>query len=185
VVIAISDPAAINRILRTIRTFSETVYIIVRTRHLKEIETTIRNGANEVIPEEFETSIEIFARVLRHYLIPSNQIEDFVSKIRGANYEVLRSVIPDEKKMPSFSGTIPNMEIFNIPLTNCGDLFKKTIGQQDIRRRFGITVLAIKRDSEFITLIGPDTELFENDVLYLIGRHEDVSRFNRAIKCVE
>jgi monovalent cation:H+ antiporter-2, CPA2 family len=183
VVIAISDPAAINRILKAIRTFSDTTYIIVRTRHLKEIESTIRNGANEVIPEEFETSIEIFARVLRHYLIPANKIEEFISKIRDTNYEVLRSLIPAEKKMPSFSGSIPNMEIFNIPLTNCGSLISKTIGQQDLRKRYGITIIAIKRDNDFITLIGPDTELMENDVLYLIGRHEDVARFNNAIKC--
>ena len=182
VVIAVSDVASINRMLKSIRSYTQTAYIIVRTRHLKEIEDAIRSGANEVIPEEFETSIEIFTRVLRHYLIPSNQIEEFISKIRGANYESLRSVIPAEKKMPSFSGSIPNMEIFNIPLNNKSILMSSTIGQQDLRKRFGITIIAIKRHNEFITLIGPDTQLLENDVLYFIGKHEDVTKFNNAIK---
>ncbi len=39
-------------------------------------------GANEVIPEEFETSVEIFTRVLAKYLIPKAEIEGLVAEIR-------------------------------------------------------------------------------------------------------
>lgn len=66
IVIAISDPNATKKILTSIRQFTQTATVIVRTRYVSEIEEVIRLGADEVIPEEFETSIEIFTRVLKN-----------------------------------------------------------------------------------------------------------------------
>jgi CPA2 family monovalent cation:H+ antiporter-2 len=64
-------------------------------------------GADEVIPEEFETSVEIFSRVLAKYLVPSEQITEFTSKIRLDNYEMFRDLavngasLCDLKRCPS------------------------------------------------------------------------------------
>src|SRR5881296_575422 len=66
-VAAISDPAATRRMVRVARGLSPAVHIIARTRYVVEVPELIRLGANDVIPEEFETSIEIFARVLAYY----------------------------------------------------------------------------------------------------------------------
>jgi CPA2 family monovalent cation:H+ antiporter-2 len=63
-VVAISDPTATNRITQMARQLNPTIYIIVRTRFLQEIKQLYTLGADEVIPEEFETSVEIFTRVL-------------------------------------------------------------------------------------------------------------------------
>jgi voltage-gated potassium channel Kch len=37
------------------------VHIVARTRYVKDMEELYALGANEVVPEEFETSLEIFA----------------------------------------------------------------------------------------------------------------------------
>src|SRR5881397_683755 len=66
-VVAISDPAATRRMVRVARGLNPTMHIIARTRYVVEIPELVRLGANDVIPEEFETSIEIFARVLAYY----------------------------------------------------------------------------------------------------------------------
>src|SRR4026208_1026737 len=66
-VIAISDPSATRRMVRVAREMNPALHIIARTRYVVEIPELTRLGANVVIPEEFETSIEIFARVLAHY----------------------------------------------------------------------------------------------------------------------
>jgi len=65
VVIAISDAGATRRITAAVREMNPKVHIIVRTRYLKEMGPLYDMGANEVVPEEFETSLEIFARVLK------------------------------------------------------------------------------------------------------------------------
>ena len=61
-VVAISDPAATARLVSQARRLRADLYIIVRTRYVAEIDRLYRLGANQVIPEEFETSVEIFAR---------------------------------------------------------------------------------------------------------------------------
>ena len=88
VVIAISDPEATKNIVAAVRQFSELVHIIVRTRYIDEISDNINLGADEVIPEEFETSIEIFTSVLRNYLVPRSDIADFAECILSPNYEL-------------------------------------------------------------------------------------------------
>jgi CPA2 family monovalent cation:H+ antiporter-2 len=62
VVIAISDPAATRRITAISRRLNPKVHIIVRTRYLQEVKPLYELGADDVIPEEFETSVEIFTR---------------------------------------------------------------------------------------------------------------------------
>jgi CPA2 family monovalent cation:H+ antiporter-2 len=66
-VVAISDPASTRRIVQVARRGNPRLHILVRTRYAAEVEDLLKLGANEVIPEEFETSIEIFAKVLHHY----------------------------------------------------------------------------------------------------------------------
>src|SRR6059036_1353327 len=90
-VAAISDPAATRRMVRVARALNPRIHIIARTRYVVEMPELTRLGADVVIPEEFETSIEIFARVLAHYGVPRGDIERLVEEIRGSHYEVLRS----------------------------------------------------------------------------------------------
>ncbi len=51
-----------------------------------------RLGANEVIPEEYETSVEIFCRVLERYEVPRERIDSFINHIRADGYEMFRSI---------------------------------------------------------------------------------------------
>ena len=91
-VIAISDRAATRRITDLARRLNSDIYIIARTRYIQEMGILHDLGANEVIPEEHETSVEIFARVLSKYNVPRERIESFVDHIRLDGYEMFRSV---------------------------------------------------------------------------------------------
>ena len=90
VVVVISDAAASRRIVATAHGLNPTAHMIARTRYLAEVEPLYRVGANEVIPEEFETSVEIFTRVLMEYLIPDDQIKQFVSEVWANGYQMFR-----------------------------------------------------------------------------------------------
>ena len=45
-------------------------------------------GADQVIPEEFETAIEMFERILKKLLVPKSEIEGAISHIRDDNYGI-------------------------------------------------------------------------------------------------
>jgi len=182
VVIAISDPDATRLIVSKIREMSDTVYIIVRTRNLKEIDGNLRLGADEVIPEEFETSIEIFARVLHKYLVPENEIEDFIHSIRADNYEMLRGVSGLLNK-GSLNLDIPHIRIYSVQV-QCENnrIVGKSVEESGLRKEYCVTLLAIQRGQKYITHIDRDTEIHMDDILFLLGTAENISRVSKYLE---
>ena len=75
--IIISDPAAVRAITLEARRMNPDLYIVARTRFITEVAPLRRLGANVVIAEEFETSIEVFNQVLTQYLVPRQDIDAF------------------------------------------------------------------------------------------------------------
>ena len=67
VVFAISDPVATRQAVATARRLNASTYIIARTRYIAEIEQLYDVGADTVIAEEFETSLEIIRRILGRF----------------------------------------------------------------------------------------------------------------------
>lgn len=54
----------------------------------------------------------------------------------------------------------------------------KTLRQLDLRAKYGITVVAIKRDGEIVVAPGPDDLLVEGDTLVSIGKGELLDRLD-------
>lgn len=52
----------------------------------------------------------------------------------------------------------------------------KTIGQIDIRKKFGINIMAIKRDGKLCLTIHPDTVLNEGETMLVLGEYKDIQK---------
>lgn len=98
-VLAISDPIATRRAVTVARQLSPAIHIIARTRYLREIEDLRVTGADQVVPEEFETSIEIFSLVLQHYRMPARVIAEKAERIRQEGYALFRKGQPGLKEI--------------------------------------------------------------------------------------
>jgi len=182
VVLAIADLETTKNILSVIRLLSETAHVIVRTRYIKETQVILDLGADEVIPEEFETSIEIFTRVLNRYLVPLDEIQRFTNYIRAHNYEVLCAAGESQKCPPQLELHIPDMVIAALPVQqDDGRIVGKTILESRIREQFNLNVLAIRRNKKYITKIQPDTKIETDDMLYLFGSPENITKINKYI----
>lgn len=169
VVIAINDPTAIRRITEITRRLNPKVYIIVRTRYLQELKPLYELGADEVIPEEFETSVEIFARVLGKYLVPRDEIERFIAEVRSDGYEMFRSLSKESVSFSDLKLHLPDVEISMLRVDERSPLVGKLLAQIELRKRYGVTVLAIRRDSQILSNPGGDMQLCANDVLVILG----------------
>lgn len=183
VVVAISSPTATQRIVSNLRSYSESVHIIVRTRYLSEIEELTRLGADQVIPEEFETSLEIFAQVLTTYLIPNQEIERLVQQVRDANYQMLRGGVSG--KALSLDGiplSLPAVEVAALRvLSGSNKIIGKTLAESDIRKNYEVTVLAIKRKDEYLTGVGPNDCVKLDDVLVVFGKKSDILKLEQDL----
>lgn len=56
-------------------------------------------------------------------------------------------------------------------------LVGKTVIEEDIRRRFGLNIVAIERDSKTITNITPNTVFQLGDMIVVIGQVDEVAKF--------
>jgi CPA2 family monovalent cation:H+ antiporter-2 len=177
VVFAISDPATTRRGVRAAREMASGVFIIVRTRYASEIDELYALGADDVIPEEFETSVEIFTRVLERFHIPRNIIDAQVKVIRGECYGVLRGTC--EAVRPSID------RISDILAAGTAESYfvskgswpaGRTLGVLDLRNRTGATVIAVVRGEESFSSPGAEFTVEAADTLVLVASHRDMDR---------
>ena len=52
----------------------------------------------------------------------------------------------------------------------------KTVGELDIRKKYSISILAIKTDGKMNMAIGPDMELSSEDTLLVLGTYRDMQK---------
>jgi len=181
-VISVTDPDEARRIILQIRTICQTVYVIVRTRMVSQVSEFYRIGANEVIPEEFEVSIEIFTRLLNRYLVSQDEVESFAREIRAGAYDMLRP----QQREPDTQGRLLNIPDVNLTclkaLHSENEVIGKTLAESGLREKYDVNLIAIMRGDRFITGIRPATRIEQNDVLYLIGEPEAIDRFNDLLR---
>ncbi|MEJ7863011.1 MAG: cation:proton antiporter [Pyrinomonadaceae bacterium] len=181
-VLAMSDPQAARRTVQQARLLNEKIYIVVRTRYTSEITELLKYGADEVIPEEFETSIEIFSRVLLRYGVDRHIIENQIERVRRQGYEMLRSPSFQRIEMSNLNAALQAATTENIKLSPDSPVIGKTLGELDLRGKTGATLIAVVRGND--TKIGPGAnyKLQEADILILFGKPESLER---AIKLLQ
>ena len=172
VVIAISDPAATARVVSQARRLRPDVYIIVRTRYVAEIDHLYRLGANQVIPEEFETSVEIFARVLEEYHVPRNVISLQVDLIRKEHYGTLRGLRLQGKQLDELNQFLVGTTTDIFSIVGASPVVGKSLEEVDLRSRCGATVIAVVRAGKSYHNLGADFALAAGDMLVLLGDHK-------------
>lgn len=182
-VIAISDAEATKAIVGQLRLESKSIYIIVRTRYVKEMEELSKLGANEVIPEEFETSIEIFSRVLKKYLVTEHKIMAFADHIRSQNYGLLINNEESKVTPQNLFFDIPKIDIATLAVEQANNkIVGKSLFDSNLRRKFGVTILAIKRGEEYIAHPEPTDVIKQDDMLFVFGSVENIHELDEYLK---
>ena len=175
VVVTIPDPDACRRVVRLSRAQSPTVRIIVRTRYVKEVETLRGLGADEVIPEEFETSIELVARVLRLLHVPGNVVATQIRLLRDEAYRRLRdpqSKAAGGRRLAALVAAGTSELFLVLPDTAADD---RVLSDLDLAAAH-VAVPAVLRDGVPLAPPPEGLRLAAGDTLVLVGAHEDLAR---------
>lgn len=175
-IIAISDPTSTRAIVAQSKKLNHDLYLITRTRFVQEVQALYELGADEVIPEEYETSIEIFTRVLTKYMVPRDEIEKFIHEIRSDGYEMLRS-IARKPLYSDISHHIPHYDVCSIRIDIGHHFAGKTLQELQLRNKYDITVLALKRGEKYIPNPQADMYINEQNILIAWGERNTISKF--------
>jgi CPA2 family monovalent cation:H+ antiporter-2 len=175
-VVAISDPQAAKIAISKARKKNPFLQIIARTRFLSEIENFYRIGANEVIGEEFETSIEIFSRTLHHYHIPTNVLENIIKMIRNQNYAILRGRSSVDVRWEKLNALIEAGTVETFLIDERMYACNKSLQELDLRKITEATIVALVRNGMSYPSPGADFVIKANDIVVLTAAHQNLEK---------
>ncbi len=176
IVLAITDPVATRRTLKSARELNPSIRIIVRTRYVNEVEELYSLGADEVIAEEFETSVEIFARVLKEYRVPGNIIQTQIELVRERGYAMLRTPSIYAERLAQLTSILETSVMDTFLVEESSPLRGKTLGELDIRTKTGgAGIIAIIRKGKPHTNPPGSFTLKEGDLLVVVGSHAELT----------
>ncbi|QPD03037.1 MAG: Sodium:proton exchanger [Candidatus Nitrospira kreftii] len=175
-VVAISDPFMARRAVQVARSLSPKVHIVVRTRYLRELEELHQLGADDVVPEEFETSIEIFALVLRTYNMPQDFVMRKAEQVRREGYALLRRSELPELAHHLRGGTLADVEVETCRIEEHSPAAGKTLLQLALRPRTGASIIALTRGGVTESNPSEKTKLLVGDIVVLLGSRDEIQR---------
>ena len=180
VAIAISDPLATRRIVSRIRAMAPETPILARTRYVREVDRLSAAGANVIVAEEFEGSIELVARALETFEIPMGAIARFTEALREEGYDAIRApaALPiDPWVMELLDHT--DTEWIEVPFGFAGS---PTLGELDVRARTGASILVIERGANSHVNPAPGFSLQGGDRLLVLGGAENLLRLRQLLE---
>ncbi|MHC1572866.1 MAG: cation:proton antiporter regulatory subunit, partial [Candidatus Syntropharchaeales archaeon] len=107
-----------------------------------------------------------------------DEVEKYIAEVRRGNYEMLRSLHGKTLSIPDLEVHLSDFEMDAFRIEETSSVVGKTLQEVNLRRRYGITVLAIIRDSEAIPNPDGNVQLLEGDTIIALGRHDELFRLS-------
>ena len=168
-VFAISSPADERRGAAVARKLSRAVRIVVRTRYVRASDDLLELGASDVVVEEFEASIELFARALDSYEIPINRIWREVESVRREHYGLLRGKAGPDLRLDALRHLGIHEALELVEVEERSPAIGGSATSLELRRRTGAVQLAVVRDGRPIYRRAPDFDYRAGDTVVLVG----------------
>ncbi len=169
-VVAIADPSATRQIVAVARRAAPRLTIVVRTRYMSEVGALHRLGADEVVPEEFETSLELAGAAMAAYGVSGRAIERDKARIRQERYASLVAEGRATRPVAPLGALLTAADLDEVALGEGSPASGRTLREIDLRGRSGASVVAVARGGDLTGNPAPDFALRSGDVLWVWGQ---------------
>lgn len=169
IAVVIDDPPGTRRIVELARRIAPDAFIVVRSRYLREVEPLLALGADEVIADELEVSIEVFSRVLARMLVPRDEIKGLIGMVRGDWRRMARTFDRSATSVHDLQVHVPEFATYTLRIEPTSPLAGVSIADSRLRTDHDVTVLSVIRGGSAIGNPRGDTIISADDVLFVIG----------------
>lgn len=176
IVFAISSLTDERRGVVQARDINPTVRIVVRTRFIRAIDGLLALGATDVVVEEFEASLELFAKSLDSYEIPPYRIWREVESVRTEHYGLLRGTAVPDLRLDTLKHLGIHDALELIEVEDGAAAIGTNATTLGLRRRTGAVQLAVVRDGQPIYQREPDFRYRCGDTVVLVGDPDSLRR---------
>ena len=183
VTFAISDPLVIDHAVAMARNQNPQVHIIARTKYVSDIDNLYELGADTVFAEEYETSIEILAKVMMLYGLSKESINRELNELHKQRYAQIRDKYEEFKIEDKIHQVLhEEINIDSYTITKSCRAEGRSIGDLNLRAESGATIISVVRGKESFSNPPAKTKLKEGDVLIVMGTHEQVEKAVEVLK---
>ncbi|MDH3454679.1 MAG: cation:proton antiporter [Desulfuromonadales bacterium] len=176
-VLAINDPAALARTISIARQCNPELYILARTRYVAELEHLCRLGADEVIPDEFEASLQLGANLMRRFERNEGRILHVLSELRQKHYTSMTQSNAPSHGLSILEGG--RLDYQAVP--DDSPYLGASLAGIDLRKLTGVSVVGVIRQERTIYNPAGSFCIEQGDTLMLLGNAEDVLRASELL----
>jgi monovalent cation:H+ antiporter-2, CPA2 family len=144
-VVVVSEQTAVPRIVRMARQLSPSIHIIARTQHIRHSQKLLDLGADEVVSEEFEAAREIFARTLRNYQMPENEIARIVERLQTWGYAKFIKNHENGTAVSGMDTMLLSLRVHTFCVEPGSFAEGKTVAEIDLPARIGISDYGLRK----------------------------------------
>ena len=173
VVVSVGSIVASMAIIEKVRQLNKNVYILARSTVIRNVESLYKVGADQVLPEKLEIAIDLLNRILNKRLIPQREVNRIMNRIRSMSLGAFTE--KDIVNQPSILDEFKNINITAVKVETGSEAEGKSLIDIDLRKKTGVTLLAIKRGAEVIEHPVPKTVFHCDDIAYLLGNPEQIN----------
>lgn len=176
-VLAINDPAALARTIGIARQSNPNLYILARTRYVAELNHLRYLGADEVIPDEFEASLQLGANLMRKFKQSEGRILHMLSEMREEHYNTMMRADAPTHGLSILAGG--RLDYQAVPADS--PVLDHSLAELDLRNQTGVTVVGVIRKERTIYSPSGSFRIEQGDTLMLLGTPEDEARVSELL----
>ncbi len=182
VVFAIAAPTEERLGVANAHRLNPSARILVRTRYVLAIDELMRLGASEVVVEEFEATLELFARVLEFYEIPTNVVHRELDAVRNEHYRILREDALSDLKLDALKHLGIHGALDIIEVEDGAAALGLNPSSLNLRQVTGALVIAVIRSGKALYRPDPAFGFRVGDAVVAVGDRDALESAARLFK---
>ena len=163
------DTELAHRVASVARTLNPTIHIIARTRFHTAVKELIHAGADDIITDEYETIVQLFAATLRDYQVDAEEIEHCAGFVRSNRYEVIRDSSQKHKLAPIGDMIRGSLDTRTITIREGASIVGNSIESLEFEKK-GLTIKTLHRNQSVVSSPPPHLVIKVDDMITFKGK---------------
>ncbi|OIQ52368.1 Inner membrane protein YbaL [Pseudodesulfovibrio hydrargyri] len=176
-IVTVPDLVTIRTIIQHVRHDNPDLDIIARSTTRDHLHDMKELGADEAVLPELEASLEMSRQSLLRLGKSPVEILRHTDRIRQEFYSVLSDSSNEYRELIQFRGAEQQFDLQWIKVPASSPLAGKTIGESNVRKATGASIVGVVRDGQLKTNPDATYTLEPGDLVAFIGNDQDRSRF--------
>ena len=171
-VLTTPDMVISQAVITNAKRSNETLGVVARTSDASFLPLYKEMGVNSVVLPEFEASLEMTRESLLHFAIPATEIQRQAESLRLELFEPFFGDAREYKTLMQLGAAEQQFDLQWVLIIDGCPLVSQSLGEAEIRKQTGTTVVGVIRDGTLITNPEAGFRFQANDQVAIIGTDE-------------